>query len=101
MEDFNDTDMISKIVREILDDNKKLREMLWLRHGCTSTALYGDDGEMQCHQCEIDFRRNLADVIETKFIEIGKKAFQKSQIVVEPREDVEVIEEKRDDPEIR
>lgn len=31
--------------------------MLWLRHGCPISALYGDDGEMQCNKCGIDFKR--------------------------------------------
>ena len=34
-----------------------LRQMLWLSHGCPFPALYGDDGEMQCNSCMIDFKR--------------------------------------------
>jgi hypothetical protein len=33
----------------------RFRESLWLGHGCD--ALYGDDGEMQCPRCGIDFKR--------------------------------------------
>lgn len=39
------------------------RKALWLRHGCPITALYGDDGEMSCGICLVDFKRNsLADI---------------------------------------
>lgn len=32
-----------------------LRHQLWLNHGHrTPAALYGDDGEMQCHACHRD-----------------------------------------------
>jgi len=47
-----------------LKANKKLRELLWLRHGCSISALYGDDGEMQCHSCQIDFKRDSIEVIK-------------------------------------
>jgi hypothetical protein len=33
----------------------RLREWMWLHHGHGS--LYGDDGEMQCHTCHLDFKR--------------------------------------------
>ena len=33
------------------------RELLWLRHGCPTHMLYGDDGEMQCNHCMADFKR--------------------------------------------
>lgn len=33
------------------------RQLLWVNHGCPLPALYGDDGEMQCHCCGIDFKR--------------------------------------------
>ena len=35
-----------------------LRKLLWLRHGCPLHTLYGDDGEMQCGICGIDFLRS-------------------------------------------
>ena len=43
---------------ELSPDELTLREMLWLRHGCEVGTLYGDDGEMQCSHCMIDFRRD-------------------------------------------
>jgi len=48
-----------------------LRQMLWLRHGCGFTALYGDDGEMQCHNCGIDFLRATVDEIMGQFRKDG------------------------------
>lgn len=55
----------------LLADNKKLREILWLRHGCT--VLYGDDREMQCGHCVIDFKRDSPERIAKRFAAIGKR----------------------------
>ena len=52
---------------EMLDENKKLRELLWLNHNKCS-GLYGDDVEMQCNECRIDFKRDAANDIELKII---------------------------------
>lgn len=57
------------------DDNKKLRELLWLRHGCSISSLYGDDGEMQCGHCLIDFKRLSALEIEEAFIQMNMRRF--------------------------
>lgn len=51
-----------------------LRKLLWLRHGCPINALYGDDGEMQCGICLVDFRRDSAETIEAKFLRVNWKA---------------------------
>ena len=49
----------------------KLRELLWLYHGCSISYLYGDDGEMQCNNMNshkpIDFKRDTPQEIEDKF----------------------------------
>ncbi len=42
-------------------------------HGCSITALYGDDGEMQCSSCMIDFKRDSEELIEQKFNDIVQK----------------------------
>ena len=56
-----------------MDDNEKLlRQLLWLRHGCGVPALYGDDGEMQCSKCMIDFKRATAVEIERGFMRINQ-----------------------------
>ena len=49
-----------------------LRELLWIRHGCELFTLYGDDGEMQCHKCGIDFKRDTPEQIKNRFIDINK-----------------------------
>lgn len=54
----------------------KLREALWYRHGCTA-ALYGDDGEMQCNACFIDFKRMSIDEIETRLLKLAIEAAAK------------------------
>ena len=43
-----------------------LRRLLWLAYGCLT--LYGDDGEMQCSDCHIDFLRDSAEKIQEKII---------------------------------
>jgi len=53
-------DCIAAEVKEEIE-NKILRKLLWLRHGCE--GLYGDDGEMQCGKCRIDFKRDDIDKI--------------------------------------
>lgn len=54
-----------------MTDELLLRRLLWLRHGCPSHALYGDDGEMQCHACMVDFRRDTPERIDERFLEIN------------------------------
>lgn len=49
---------------ELANENSRLRYLLWLNHGCY--ALYGDDGEMQCGHCMIDFKRDSVKNIEYK-----------------------------------
>ena len=53
-----------------MEENMRLRKLLWLHHGCD--GLYGDDGEMQCNRCGIDFKRHSIDYIEARFEDIGK-----------------------------
>lgn len=52
-----------------------LRKLLWSNHGCPPSHLYGDDGEMQCQACVIDFKRDSAEVIERRFGEMTKQRF--------------------------
>lgn len=60
------------LAMNLKEENKKLRMLLWARHGCS--ALYGDDGEMQCSHCMIDFKRDSADYIERKWYTENEKA---------------------------
>lgn len=50
-----------------LDENMLLRKLLWLRHGCDGVMLYGDDGEMQCNHCGIDFKRDSVASIDERW----------------------------------
>ena len=59
----------------IEEDNKKLRELLWLRHGCSTASLYGDDGEMQCGHCLLDFKRMPAVEIQERFQQMALQRF--------------------------
>lgn len=53
-------------------DNAELRRLLWLRHDPKHTAiLYGDDGEMQCGECLLDFKRMSPKEIEQRFVALG------------------------------
>lgn len=51
-------------VERLVEENKVLRKLLWLRHGCPLEALYWDDGEQQCSACGIDFKRQAPEDIE-------------------------------------
>jgi len=55
------------IIQTLGNDNDTLRRLLWLRHGCDTGALYGDDGEMQCGHCIMDFKRMPAQEIENRW----------------------------------
>lgn len=61
--------MTNMTLSEAEQEIKKLKELLWLSHGCI--GLYGDDGEMQCGACMIDFKRMNASEIEETFRQIG------------------------------
>lgn len=56
---------------ELEKENLKLRYLLWASHPCKGK--YGDDGEMQCGQCGIDFRRNSPYDIEKRIYDINMK----------------------------
>lgn len=56
-------------------ENRILRRLLWIRHGCPFAALYEDDGEMQCNICMLDFIRDSAQKIEETFRRIGMEKY--------------------------
>ena len=50
----------------ICDVERKYRTLLWQTHGHPLSALYGDDGEMQCNAdgCHLDFVRDSLEKLE-------------------------------------
>jgi len=74
------------------DTEKKLRELLWLNHGCM--GLYGDDGEMQCNcagvHIPIDFKRDSVLEIENKLMSRNLKEPEPEQ-KIEVGDEVEII----------
>jgi len=48
---------IFQAIRSRLEENQIMRKLLWANHGCPQSAMYGDDGEMQCNACGFDFKR--------------------------------------------
>ena len=61
IQNINDSGEVK--IERLQKENTKLREMLWVNHGCEIARLYGDDGEMQCGSCCIDFKRNTLEHI--------------------------------------
>ena len=48
------------------EEEYTLRNWLWLKHDPKHT-LYGDDGEMQCNTCMLDFKRDSVEKIHSVF----------------------------------
>jgi hypothetical protein len=63
---------------DVQEENKILRELLWLNHG--HTGMYGDDGEMQCAECLSeygfwDWKVIPADEIKVRFVAANIRKF--------------------------
>ena len=70
--------MIDKTISQLQMENQVLRRLLWQLHGCSIEAHYGDDGEMQCHSCRLDFKRDSVARIDYVLTdERMEKALQK------------------------
>jgi hypothetical protein len=52
------------MMEKLKEENRILRRLLWEYHGCEN--LYGDDGQLQCSQCMIDFKTDPATAIEKR-----------------------------------
>jgi hypothetical protein len=74
-EDAEECELAVAALSEDAMSDKHLRKLLWLRHGCPISALYGDDGEMQCPVCKIDFLRDSPEKIRESFIQLGQNQF--------------------------
>jgi len=58
------------------NDEHELRQLLWLHHGCDVSKLYGDDGEMKCPVCMIDFKRDSVADIQAVWTKRGMDALK-------------------------
>lgn len=68
--------MSDKDCKELVQENQTLRRLLWSAHPCKGK--YGDDGEMQCGECVIDFRRDEIEEIENKIQQRGLRVLEES-----------------------
>jgi len=89
------------LTRESLEEeNYLLRYLLWNEHPCEGK--YGDDGEMQCGACGIDFKRDNADTIQTKLFQtrLLKYAVGQKIVVVDTgaRKTIELLKKLKADP---
>jgi len=52
----------------------EVRKLLWTNHPCGIHSLYGDDGEMQCGKCLIDFKgMPLEQIIQRVFAPVQSR----------------------------
>ena len=81
---------ISDIIEQhFAPPDEALRRVVWLNHGCPMPALYGDDGEMQCNICRIDFKRMSGSDIERLLQKRGLKKMHERASAKPPDEAVE------------
>lgn len=64
-------------IAQLRSDNRKLRYLLARQHDSVKHMIYGDDGELQCNVCWIDFRRDPVVEIERKLYEAGMRELQR------------------------
>lgn len=69
---------------EPFDAVKELRSEWWVNHGCPTGALHGDDREMACNRCGIDFKRTpialLAEVVSERRMQRSKELAAKTEV---------------------
>lgn len=75
------------------EENKILREYLWLNHGCSYPALYGDDGNMQCLKCMLDFKKDTIETIQDKFAQKQVEFLEKVYSYIEGVKALDLIPE--------
>jgi hypothetical protein len=88
-ENESDSEKLSRLEYE----NRELRKRWWLNHGCDFAALYGDDGEMQCSSCMIDFKRDTVKSILAKHEEKMLEWCEKNREEIEMR--MKIIDRKQ------
>ena len=73
------------MISPVESSERILRKLLWVRHGCVFSNLYGDDGEMQCNKCGIDFLRDspkrIQEVFEDKSLQLIKEMNEKRSVL--------------------
>lgn len=72
---------ILKERNEVNDENRRLRKLLWASHG--HTGLYGDDGEMQCAKCMLDYKSDSIETLETKRWDRAVKHMTENEVLRE------------------
>jgi hypothetical protein len=55
------------------------RRLLAFHHGCNPAALYGDDGELACGLCRVDFKRIGAAELERRWFHEDLEALRRAQ----------------------
>lgn len=53
------------------DDEYRLRRLIFMQHSNPECMLYGDDGELSCNSCDIDFMRDTPKEIEDRIYELN------------------------------
>lgn len=63
-------------VQELRQTVRDMRYFAWFNHGCPFGSQYGDDGEMSCGHCGVDFKREPANqwVTHMQAMEARKRA---------------------------
>lgn len=74
-----------RVVELERDELPLWRRLLAFRHGCPTTALYGDDGEMQCNKCGVDFRRMTVAEIEQTWMTQGERMLREALAAAEDK----------------
>ncbi len=73
----------------------KYRSLLWLGHGHSPAVLYGDDGEMQCPLCVLDYKRDPIERIEAAVSRLNAVAYK---LATAPHEPLRSGPQERDTP---
>ena len=62
-----------------------LRRLLWLYHG--HKALYGNDGEMKCADCVLDYKNDSIETIEKYFNDMELKRMVDFSVALKKEEE--------------
>jgi len=85
---------LATYVLQLIEEHRAVVKQLWLGHHRTTIPLYGDDGEMQCSACMIDFRHfPIADAIKRMFMKRHELANERDAL----RAQVETLTLRRDE----